>query len=155
MAWEEVMKRTSRKRARALKRRDATRRSADIDEATALLIEGLEQLATLLVEVRAHRHGGAGELYLDLGLAAKMFVAPKIIRAVANSADPYPVDTAIKSAMADIGHRLAARLSYDELHNTIERIAGDSSRLDWGARFTPICSALNGCRTADGEIWIT
>jgi hypothetical protein len=145
-----VVKKSSPRRAAVLRRTDATRRSpkpgGDADE---LLVDALDQFVSLLVEVRNRRHGRAPGPDVELGTIANLFLTPRLIRV------PVDVDGAIKEAMADVGRRLAARLSYNELHDTVERIAGDSSRLDWGARFTPLANALNGVVTSDGVTWVT
>lgn len=63
-------------------------------------------------------------------------------------------DGRIKSLMTEVGQQLAKQLTQDDLHRLIERVA-DVDPQNWGARFTPICSAFNGIRTTDNAIWIT
>jgi hypothetical protein len=135
---------TRRTPAQALKRKDPVKYSRTRDDASALLIEALEQLVTLLVEFR---RGGVPVIGLyKLGLLAQLFYLPY---------SAMPTDAAIKCAMAEIGRRLARRLDYQKLHDTIERIAGNPDSIEWGQRFTPIASSLNGAVTRDGMTWCT
>jgi hypothetical protein len=140
--------------SRAYARRDPTRKSRT-HGGVGLLVEALDQLVIVLVEVRRRRHGGECGPTVELGTIAKIFFTPRILGHMRTDNPFDDVDRAIKDTMTDIGGRLAARLDFEELHDTVERIAGDPSRMDWGQRFTPIASALNGAVTRDGVTWCT
>jgi hypothetical protein len=165
---EQKAQRASQK-VRALVRRDSIRRSAGNSVATTKskpaktvheppgcgcvdpLVEALSELTDLLVETRRCRHTGRKRgRDVGLGLITKLFFFPQLRRT--GFAD---IDAAIKDAMSDIAHRLAVKLNYGELHSVCERIAGDTDSPAWGARFTPLCSALNGATTRDGIVWCT
>jgi hypothetical protein len=162
-------RRASRKRAsgkvRALRRRDDIRRSAGNLSTTDkskpgnpvlpcvdLLIEALHELTDLLVEERQCRHGRARRLAQSngLGTVATAYFLSRLCRT--GGAD---IDAVIKNAMADVAHRLASKLDYQQLHSTLESIAGNPDNPSWGQRFTPLASCLNGAITKDGSTWCT
>jgi hypothetical protein len=139
---------TEKLRASSPRRKGKTRpkRQGVVPGADQLLEDALNALISIQMRVR---YGD------DLNIVGKIILRNALIDALKKRHGGMVVIEALQEAIRDVGRRLAARLSYAELHAVAERVAGNPNSLEWGRRFSAVCHAFNGCRTSDGNIWLT